>query len=75
MRAITEGIDAMGEVTVRICTLDGEYQTFGGHGADPDIIVASAKAYLAALNRMLVATGGAGETPEGEQATIRMTGD
>lgn len=75
VRAITEGIDAMGEVTVRICTLDGEYQTFGGHGADPDIIVASAKAYLAALNRMLVATGGAGETPEGEQATIRMTGD
>lgn len=75
VRAITEGIDAMGEVTVRICTLDGEYQTFGGHGADPDIIVASAKAYLAALNRMLVATGGAGETPEGESATIRMTGD
>lgn len=75
VRAITEGIDAMGEVTVRICTLDGEYQTFGGHGADPDIIVAATKAYLAALNRMLVATGGAGEQPEGESATIRIAGD
>ncbi|HLY24838.1 MAG TPA: 2-isopropylmalate synthase [Aggregatilineales bacterium] len=72
VHAITEGIDALGEVTVRICTKDGEYQTFGGHGADPDIVVASAKAYLAALNRMLVATGGAGLTPEGESATIRV---
>jgi len=32
-------------------------RTFGGHGADTDIIVASVKAYLAALNKMLVATG------------------
>ncbi|MBE7513560.1 MAG: 2-isopropylmalate synthase [Anaerolineales bacterium] len=75
VRAITEGIDAQGEVTVRICTKDGEYQTFGGHGSDPDIVVASGKAYLAALNRLLVATGGAGVTPEGESATIRMAGD
>jgi 2-isopropylmalate synthase len=72
IHAITEGIDALGEVTVRICTKDGEYQTFGGHGADPDIIVASGKAYLAALNRLLVATGTAGITPEGDSATIRI---
>ncbi len=72
VHAITEGIDALGEVTVRICTKDGEYRTFGGHGADPDIIVASVKAYLAALNRMLVATGTEGVPPEGEAATIRM---
>jgi 2-isopropylmalate synthase len=32
-------------------------RTFGGYGADTDIIVASAKAYLAALNKMLVALG------------------
>jgi 2-isopropylmalate synthase len=74
IHAITEGIDAVGEVTVRICTKDGEYQTFGGYGADPDIIVAAAKAYLSALNRMLAATGGAGVLPEDESATIRMTG-
>jgi 2-isopropylmalate synthase len=73
VHAITEGVDALGEVTVRICTKDGEYRTFGGHGADPDIILSSAKAYLAALNRMLVATGTGTLPPEGESATIRMT--
>ncbi len=72
VHAITEGIDALGEVTVRICTKDGEYRTFGGHGADTDIIVAATKAYLAALNRMLAATGTATLAPEGESATIRI---
>ncbi len=68
VHAVTEGIDALGEVTVRIeckdCgpTLDAQRETeqprtFGGHGADSDIIVASAKAYLSALNKLLVATG------------------
>ena len=32
-------------------------RTFGGYGADTDIVVASAKAYLSALNKMLVAVG------------------
>ncbi len=69
VHAVTEGIDALGEVTVRIegsnghCALDAQKEveysrTFGGHGADTDIIVASAKAYLAALNKLLVARGG-----------------
>ncbi len=73
VHAITEGIDALGEVTVRIesdngfATLDPQKdvdtpRTFGGHGADTDIIVASVKAYLAALNKMLVATGKYGQT-------------
>jgi 2-isopropylmalate synthase len=67
IHAITEGIDAMGQVTVRIQgangkhTLDAQkefdrHRTFGGYGADTDIIVASAKAYLAALNKLLIAT-------------------
>jgi 2-isopropylmalate synthase len=30
-------------------------RVYGGHGADTDIIVASAKAYLAALNKLIVA--------------------
>jgi 2-isopropylmalate synthase len=72
VHAVTEGIDALGEVTVRIqgknvqhTTLDAQKdakqtRTFGGHGADTDIIVAGAKAYLAALNKMLVATGAVG---------------
>jgi 2-isopropylmalate synthase len=68
VHAVTEGIDALGEVTVRIqgqngfSTLDAQKETeqprtFGGYGADTDIVVASAKAYLAALNKMLVASG------------------
>ena len=66
VHAITEGIDALGEVTVRIRgenglhTMDAQsevpYQrVFGGHGADTDIIVASAKAYLNALNKLIIA--------------------
>jgi 2-isopropylmalate synthase len=66
IHAITEGIDAIGEVTVRIQgqnglhTMDAQselvYQrVFGGHGADTDIVVASAKAYLNALNKLIIA--------------------
>ncbi|MGB3701534.1 MAG: 2-isopropylmalate synthase [Anaerolineales bacterium] len=70
IHAVTEGIDAMGEVTVRLQADNGSIpqrtspqngqvrrRTFGGYGADTDIIVASAKAYLAALNKLLIATG------------------
>jgi len=70
VRAITEGIDALGEVTVRLKAENGAIPrrtspqsgrahrlTFGGHGADTDIIVASAKAYLAAVNKILAASG------------------
>jgi 2-isopropylmalate synthase len=80
IRAITEGIDAIGEVTVRLesknqaiapreMAQNGRMKTrsFGGHGADTDIIVASAKAYLSALNKLLVATGMAPDAaPEGQ---------
>ena len=51
--AVTEGIDALGDVTIRI-RQNGN--TFVGRGSDTDIIVASAKAYMNALNRLL-ATG------------------
>jgi 2-isopropylmalate synthase len=70
IRAITEGIDALGEVTVRLQAENGsvphrtspqsgavQRRTFGGHGADTDIIVAAVKAYLAALNKLLAANG------------------
>ena len=74
VRSVTEGIDAIGEVTVRVEGENGTRhqrtspqsgivtaRTFGGHGADTDIIVASAKAYLSALNKLLVASGRYGE--------------
>jgi len=54
VRAITEGIDAIGEVTIRI---ESEGQTYTGRGASTDIIVSSAKAYMNALNRLLAARG------------------
>ena len=53
VHAVTEGIDALGEVSVRLQTHEDEPRTLGGHGADSDIIVASAKAYLAALNKVV----------------------
>ncbi len=69
VHSVTEGIDALGEVTVRISTPDGA-RSFGGYGADSDIIVASVKAYLAALNRMIAGMGLGVVKPEGEAATV-----
>ena len=53
--AITRGIDAVGEVTVRVSREDGN--VFTGRGADGDIIVSSTKAYLNALNRLIRSLG------------------
>jgi len=52
VKSVTEGIDAIGEVLIRI---ESDGVTYTGRGADTDIIVASAKAYLNALNRLLTA--------------------
>jgi 2-isopropylmalate synthase len=49
VNAITTGTDAQGEVTVR---LEREGRIVNGNGADTDIIVASAKAYINALNKL-----------------------
>jgi len=53
VEAVTRGIDALGEVTIRIRSADD--RIFTGRGAHSDILVASAKAYTNALNRLLVA--------------------
>ena len=52
VKSVTEGIDAIGEVLIRI---ESEGVTYTGRGADTDIIAASAKAYMNALNRLLAA--------------------
>jgi 2-isopropylmalate synthase len=52
--AVTEGIDSLGDVTIRI---ESEGDTFVGRGSDTDIIVASAKAYMNALNRAMAVIG------------------
>ncbi len=83
VRAVTEGIDAIGEVSVRLESENGVdlkrtspqsgqvfARTFGGHGADTDIIVASAKAYLTALNKILVASGKYGEPERASEVAV-----
>jgi 2-isopropylmalate synthase len=50
VHSVSEGLDSIGTVTVRI---ENNGHTFSGRGASTDIIVASAKAYLSAVNRML----------------------
>ncbi len=51
VQAVTEGTDAQAEVSVRLAE-DGRVVT--GRGADTDTMVASARAYVAALNKLLV---------------------
>jgi 2-isopropylmalate synthase len=67
VQSVTEGIDALGEVSVRVVPGEHDFppdkinpqyeqsraRVFHGHGAHTDIIVASAKAYVAAINRIL----------------------
>ena len=52
VQSVTAGIDAIGEVTIRI---EADGRTYTGHGANTDIIVASSRAYVNALNKMLAA--------------------
>jgi len=64
INAVTGGIDALGEASVRIRMKSGALRenaqlgnsrspVFHGHAADTDVLVASTKAYLSALNRLL----------------------
>jgi 2-isopropylmalate synthase len=51
LRAVSQGKDALGEVSVKVDFGDGELVT--GKGASTDVIEASARAYLNAVNRFL----------------------
>lgn len=64
IKAVTEGIDALGEASVRIRMKSeglrenaqmgsSRAPVFHGHAADTDVLVASTKAYLSAINRLL----------------------
>jgi 2-isopropylmalate synthase len=57
--SITEGIDAQGEVTIRIVLAD---TTYTGRASDQDILIASARAYINAINRYLSGKNGAKAT-------------
>jgi 2-isopropylmalate synthase len=62
VKSVTEGIDAIGDVTIRIEKDDSVYV---GRGSDTDIIVASGKAYMNALNRLLTMQGAQKQTHVG----------
>jgi len=49
VHAVTEGTDAQAEVSVR---LDEDGKSVTGRGADPDTLVAAAKAYISAINKL-----------------------
>jgi len=49
VNAITTGTQSQGEVTMRLSKAG---RIVNGVGADPDIVVAAAKAYLSALNKL-----------------------
>ena len=50
VKSITEGLDAVGDVSIRV---ESNEKTYVGRGASTDIIVASARAYMNALNRIM----------------------
>ncbi len=54
LRAITSGKDAQGEVTIEV---DHDGRRFRARGVSTDIVEASARAYLAAVNRASVGNG------------------
>ncbi len=79
VQAVTEGIDATGDVTIRIevpesrgykHTAQGRprRRLFSGRGADPDIVVASAKAYMQSLNKLIA-------YEDEDSSTVKITND
>ncbi|MFW6056754.1 MAG: 2-isopropylmalate synthase, partial [Chloroflexota bacterium] len=73
--ANTEGFDAIGEVLIRI---ESDGRMYTGRGASTDIVVASAKAYMNALNRLILTKQASGEIettgPSGAGPRIREAG-
>lgn len=82
INAVTEGLDAVAEATIRIHPAEDDedvpinpqtnrpmFRTFSGHGASTDIVVASARAYLSAVNKQLAASTGQMRTTEATNHT------
>ncbi len=66
IQAVTEGIDAMAEVSVRVASQQGD--VFSGRAAATDIVVASALAYVQALNKLMDQRSGVNRRGTGESA-------
>jgi len=67
VKSVTEGIDAMGEVTIR---LRREGQLFSGHSADTDVVVAAAQAFVNALNRLVAGASRSAIHPQRDHAVL-----
>jgi 2-isopropylmalate synthase len=67
VKSVTEGIDAMGDVTIRL-RRDG--QLYSGHSAHTDVVVAAAEAFVNALNRLVAGTAGPTIHPQRDMAEL-----
>ena len=65
VKSVTEGIDAMGDVTIRL-RRDGKL--YSGHSAHTDVVVAAAEAFVNALNRLVAGTAGPTLHPQRDMA-------
>src|SRR5581483_963392 len=70
VHAVTEGTDAQAEVSVR---LSEHGRSVTAKGADPDTLVASAKAYLAALNKLMARRARTGQAAAAAERRIHST--
>ena len=69
IRSVTSGKDALGEVSVRVETKKKE---ISGRGVSTDIIEASIKAYLDAINRMSAKNKGQGAGGKGQGVKVKL---
>ena len=67
VKSVTEGIDAIGEVTIRL-RRDGEL--YSGHSADTDVVVAAAQAFVNALNRLVAGSAQPALHPQRDTAAL-----
>ena len=67
VKSVTEGIDAIGEVTIRL-RRDGEL--YSGHSADTDVVVAAAPAFVNALNRLVAGSAQPALHPQRDTAPL-----
>lgn len=83
VHGVTEGKDAIGGVTVRVQGVHSDggvpakdtqpERTYTGYGVDTDIIVAGARAYLSALNKLFVVTQSHAHAPGAQDDSSRST--
>ena len=67
VKSVTKGIDAIGEVTIRL-RRDGEL--YSGHSADTDVVVAAAQAFVNALNRLVAGSAQPALHPQRDTAPL-----